>query len=171
MLAHRLWSGIISHGPPIDHLYVMLLLQHRVHLCHLLLLLKLPLGRILHMSVEYILNFTCVDLQSSKASVDAVQLTTIRSRLSWLDGWWQSFGVGGVSMSPCCIVSLMPSRSTGLVWLRGVPLARLVPRCEPGRLHGEKPLRMVHLGHKWCRCWRCLLRAACFVPSPAPCYL
>ena len=85
-LAHGLWSEIVSHGPPVGHLRVVLLLQHRVHLRLLLLLLKLLLGCILHMSVKSILNFTCADLQSSEASVDAIQLPMVRSRLSWMDG-------------------------------------------------------------------------------------
>ena len=38
----------------------------------LLLLLKLPLDRILHMSVKCILYFTCVDLQSLEVGVHAV---------------------------------------------------------------------------------------------------
>ena len=71
-LAHGIWSGIVSHGPPIGHLRVFLLLQQRVYLHLLLLLLKMPLGCILHMSVKCILNFTSVDLQSSEAGVDAV---------------------------------------------------------------------------------------------------
>ena len=60
-------------------------------------------------------------------------------------------------MSPCCIVNLVPSQFTGLVWLRGVTLARLVSECEPKRLHGREPLRMERLRHKWCRC-RCRCR-------------
>ena len=62
----------MAYGPglyPMDH--VMLLQQH-VHLGHLWLLLKLPIGHILHMSVKCILYFTYVDLQSSKVCVVAV---------------------------------------------------------------------------------------------------
>jgi hypothetical protein len=40
------------HELPIGHLCVVLLLQQRVHLCHLLLLLKLPLSRILHVMLS-----------------------------------------------------------------------------------------------------------------------
>ena len=71
-LAPGLWSEIVSHGPPVGHLRVVLLLQQCVHLRHLLLLLKLLLGCILHMSVKSILNFTCADLQSSEAGIDVV---------------------------------------------------------------------------------------------------
>ena len=87
-LAHGQWSGVVPHGPPVVHLRIVLLLQQRVHLRQLLLLLKLPLGCILHMCVKSILNLTCVDFQPSEASVDVVQLLTVRSRLSWMDGWW-----------------------------------------------------------------------------------
>ena len=76
-LAHGLWSGIVSHGLPVGHLHIMLLLQQRVHLLHLLLLLKLPLGCILHMSVQRILDLTCADLQSSESGVDAIQPTMV----------------------------------------------------------------------------------------------
>ena len=71
-LGHGLLSRIVSHGPSIGHLRVVLLLQQCIHLCYLLLLLKLPLGRILHMSVKCILNFTCADLQSYEVGVDAI---------------------------------------------------------------------------------------------------
>ena len=60
-LGHSLWSRIVSHGPPICHLHVVLLLQHRVHLCHLLLLLKQPLGCVLHMGVKCVLYLTSAD--------------------------------------------------------------------------------------------------------------
>jgi hypothetical protein len=76
-LAPGLWSRIVSHGPPIGHLLGMLLFQQCVHLRHLLLLLKLPLGRILHMSVKCILDFTYADFQSSKSGVDAIQPLTV----------------------------------------------------------------------------------------------
>ena len=76
-LARGLWSGIVSHGPPAGHLRVVLLLQQRVHLCHLLLVLKLPLGCILHMSVKCVLYFTYADLQSSESGVDVIQPLTV----------------------------------------------------------------------------------------------
>ena len=60
-LAHRLRSEIVRHGPPICNLRVVLLLQHRIHLRHLLLLLKLPLYHILHVSVKRVLDLTSVD--------------------------------------------------------------------------------------------------------------
>jgi hypothetical protein len=42
-LAHGLWSRVVSLGPPVGHLSVILLLQHGVELLHSLLLLQLPL--------------------------------------------------------------------------------------------------------------------------------
>ena len=60
-LARRLWSGIVPHGPPIGHLRVVVLLQYRVQMHHLLLLLKLPLRRILHMGVKCVLYLTGAD--------------------------------------------------------------------------------------------------------------
>ena len=69
----RLGSGIVSHGPPVGRLCFLLLSQQRVDIYELLLLLLyVPLPRILHMSVKCILNFTYVDFQSSKVTVDAV---------------------------------------------------------------------------------------------------
>ena len=61
-LACGLWSRIVSQGPPVGHLRVVLLLQQRIHLRHLLMLLKLPLCRILHVSVKHILDLTSADL-------------------------------------------------------------------------------------------------------------
>jgi len=87
-LARVLWFGIGSHGPSIGHLLIVLLLQQRVHLLHLLLLLKLPLGCILHVSVKRILYLTCVDLQSSELGVDIFPSMTVRNRLSWMNWWW-----------------------------------------------------------------------------------
>ena len=81
-LAPSLRSRIVSHGPPVGRLCFLLLSQQRVDIREMLLLLYVPLSCILHMSVKCILNFTCVDFQSSEASVDVVQLLTVRSRLS-----------------------------------------------------------------------------------------
>ena len=86
--APGLGSRIVSHGPPVGRLCFLLLSQQRVDIREMLLLLYVPLSCILHMSVKCILNFTCVDFQSSEVSVDAVQLPTVRSGLSWMDEWW-----------------------------------------------------------------------------------
>ena len=43
-LGHGLLSRIVSHGPSIGHLLIVLLLQQCVNLRELLLLLKLPLS-------------------------------------------------------------------------------------------------------------------------------
>ena len=59
-LAHGQWSGVVPHGPPVVHLRIVLLLQQRVHLRHLLLLL-MPLGRILHVSMNRVLDLTSAD--------------------------------------------------------------------------------------------------------------
>ena len=67
-LAPCLWSRIVSHGPLVGRLCFLLLHQQRVDVHELLLL---------HMCVKCILNFTCVDFQSSEVSVDAVQLPTV----------------------------------------------------------------------------------------------
>jgi hypothetical protein len=76
-LALGLWSGIISHGPPVGRLCFLLLSQQRVDVRELLLLLLVPLGRTLHVSVKCILNLTCAEFQPSEAGVDAVQLLMV----------------------------------------------------------------------------------------------
>jgi hypothetical protein len=79
-LARGLRSGVVSLGPPVGHLPVVLLLQHGVELLHSLLLLQLPLlllqppvRRRLHMSIQSMLHLTLPDFQSSEACVDGVQ--------------------------------------------------------------------------------------------------
>jgi hypothetical protein len=64
------------------------LLQQGIYLRHLVVRLLLPLGCILHVSIKCILGLTNADLQSSELGVDAVQLTMVQDRLSWLDWWW-----------------------------------------------------------------------------------
>jgi hypothetical protein len=57
-LALSLGSGVVPHGPQVGHLCLLLLSQQRVDVRELLLLLLVPLGSVLHMSVECILHFT-----------------------------------------------------------------------------------------------------------------
>jgi hypothetical protein len=68
--------GVVPHGPPVGHLRFLLLSQQRVDVRELLLLL-VPLGCILHMIGECMLNFTCTDFQSFEAGVDVVQPSTV----------------------------------------------------------------------------------------------
>lgn len=62
LLQTSLRSRIVSQRPPVCHPLLVLLPQQGVHLRHLLACLLLPLGRILHVSVECILDLTCADL-------------------------------------------------------------------------------------------------------------
>ena len=87
-LAQDLWFGIVSQGPPVGCLCFLLLPQQRVDVDELLLLLLVPLCHILHVSVKCILNLTCTESQPFEAGVDAIQLPTVRSGLSWTDGRW-----------------------------------------------------------------------------------
>jgi hypothetical protein len=67
---------VVPHGPPVGHLRLLLLSQQHVDV-HELLLLLVPLGCILHMSGECMLDFTYVDFQPSEAGVDAIQLLMV----------------------------------------------------------------------------------------------
>jgi hypothetical protein len=55
------WSGVESHVPPIGRLPFLLLLHHCLYVCHLLPLLVVPLGQILHVSMKHILDLTGAD--------------------------------------------------------------------------------------------------------------
>jgi hypothetical protein len=87
-LARGLGSEVLPHGLPIGCLRLLLLSQQRVDVHELLLLLLVPLGRILHVSVKCILNFSYAKFQPFKVGVDVVQLPVVQSGLSWTDGWW-----------------------------------------------------------------------------------
>ena len=76
-LARLLWSGVVPHVLPIGRLCVMMLLQHRIQLSHLLLLLLMPMCRILQMSIKCILNLTGADFQSSEVGVDIFPFLTV----------------------------------------------------------------------------------------------
>ena len=62
----------LLHVSLVGRLLFSLLLSHRIHLCHLLLLLLMPLGRILHVSIKCVLNLTSADSQSSEVVVDVL---------------------------------------------------------------------------------------------------
>jgi hypothetical protein len=66
------WSGVESHVPPIGSLPFLQLLHHCLYVCHLLLLLVVQLGRILHVSMKSILDLTGVDFQPSKTSAEVL---------------------------------------------------------------------------------------------------
>ena len=76
-LARGLRSGVVPHEPPVGHLRFLLLPQQRVDVHKLLLLLLVPLGCILHVSVKCILNFTYVEFQPFEAGVGAIQLLMV----------------------------------------------------------------------------------------------
>ena len=62
----------LLHVSLVGRLLFSLLLSHCIHLCHLLLLLLMPLGRILHVSIKCVLNLISVDFQSSEVVVDVL---------------------------------------------------------------------------------------------------
>ena len=71
----------MAYGPglyPYDRQYTICCsccCRSKAFICAICLLLRL--GHILHVDVEYILDFTYADLQSSESGVDAIQPTMV----------------------------------------------------------------------------------------------
>jgi hypothetical protein len=68
-LAHGLGSRVVPHGLLVGCLRLLLLPHQRIDVCELLLLLLVPLGHTLHVSVKCILNLTYVEFQPSEEGV------------------------------------------------------------------------------------------------------